>query len=98
MCIIKERKNVYYNDIHTLCRNDPEMWSEIKRLVPSKNKHTHITRDISANDFNHHFANISNKINSKFQILMTIVSRKAQKVFIVFVSMRCLMKILKHIQ
>ena len=22
-CIMKERKNVYYNDIHTLCRNDP---------------------------------------------------------------------------
>ena len=22
-CIIKERKNAYFNDIHTLCRNDP---------------------------------------------------------------------------
>ena len=43
------------------------MWSEIKRLVPGKNKHSHITCDISANDFNHRFANISNKINSKFQ-------------------------------
>ena len=45
----------------------PKMWSEIKRLVPGKNKHSHITCDISANDFNHRFANISNKINSKFQ-------------------------------
>ena len=23
-CIIKERKNAYFNDIHTLCRNDPQ--------------------------------------------------------------------------
>ena len=23
-CIIKERKNVYFNYIHTLCRNDPQ--------------------------------------------------------------------------
>ena len=67
-CIIKDRKNAYFNDIYTLCRNDPpKMWSEIKRLVPSKNKHSHITCDISANDFNHHFANIGKKMNSKFQ-------------------------------
>ena len=45
----------------------PKMGSEIKRLVPGKNKHSHITRDISANDFNYRFANISNKIRSKFQ-------------------------------
>ena len=45
------------------------MWSEIKRLVPGKNKHSHITCDIFANDFNHHFANIGNKMNSKFQNL-----------------------------
>ena len=44
----------------------PKMWSEIKRLVTGKNKHAHITFDIFANDFNHHFANISNKMNSKF--------------------------------
>ena len=37
-CIIKERKNVYFNDIHTLCRNDPKMWSGIERLEPGKNK------------------------------------------------------------
>ena len=43
------------------------MWSEIKRLVPAKNKHSHITCDISVNDFSHHFANMSNKMNSKFQ-------------------------------
>ena len=42
------------------------MWSEIKRLVPGKNKHSHITCDISANDFNHHFSNIGKKMNSKF--------------------------------
>ena len=42
------------------------MWSEIKRLVPGKNKHSHITCDISANDFNHHFANVGKKY-SKFQ-------------------------------
>ena len=23
-CIIKDRKNVYFNDIHTLCKNDPK--------------------------------------------------------------------------
>ena len=23
-CIINERKNVHFNDIHTLCRNDPQ--------------------------------------------------------------------------
>ena len=62
-CIIKDRKNAYFNDIHTLCRNDPQkMWS-----VPGKNKHSHITCDISANYFNHHFANIGKKMNSKFQ-------------------------------
>ena len=66
-CIIKERKTVYFNDIHTLCRNDPKMWSEIKSLVPGKNEHSYITCDISANDFNHHFANIINKMKSKFQ-------------------------------
>ena len=67
-CIIKECKNAYFNYIHTLCRNDPpKIWSEIKRLVPGKNKHSHITCDISASDFNHHFDNIGNKMNSKFQ-------------------------------
>ena len=45
----------------------PKMWSEIKSLVPGKNEHSHITCDISANDFNHHFANIINKMKSKFQ-------------------------------
>ena len=50
-------------------------------LVPGKNKHSHITCDISTNGFNHRFANISNKMNSKFQIVMTIVSGKVQKVF-----------------
>ena len=44
-----------------------EMWSELNRLVSGKNIHSHITCDISANYFNHHFANISNKMNSKFQ-------------------------------
>ena len=67
--IIKERKNAYFNYIYALGRDDPKkMWSEIKRLVPGKNKHSHITCDISANDFNHHFTNIGNKINSKFKI------------------------------
>ena len=68
MCVINEQMNVYFNGIYSLCRNDhPKMWSEIKRLVPSKNRHSHITCDISANDFNNYFANISNKMNSKFQ-------------------------------
>ena len=44
----------------------PKMWLEIKLLVPGENKHLHIDCDISANDFNHHFANISNQMNSKF--------------------------------
>ena len=45
----------------------PEMKSEIKRLVPGKDKHSHISCDISANDFNYRFANISNKIRSNSQ-------------------------------
>ena len=58
-CVIKEQKNAYFSDVNVLCRNDPKrMWSEIKRLVPNKNKHSHITWDISANDSNQHFANI----------------------------------------
>ena len=44
-----------------------KLWSEIKRPVPGKDKHLHITCDITAKDFNPHFANISNKMNSKFQ-------------------------------
>ena len=40
----------------------PKMWSELKRLVPGKNKHSHITCDIFANDFNHHFANIQEDV------------------------------------
>ena len=65
--IIKERKNAYFNYVYALGRDDPKkMWMEIKRLVPGKNKHSHITCDISANDFNHHFANLGNKMNSKF--------------------------------
>ena len=75
----------------------PKIWSEIKRLVPGKNKHSHITCDISANDFKHHFANFSNKINSTFQNFDDFFSGKAQKVSIVFVSRICLMKILKQI-
>ena len=64
-CVIKERKNAYFSDMNVLCRDDPKrMWSEIKRLVPNKNKHSRITCDISANDFNQHFANIGNKMNS----------------------------------
>ena len=67
-CIIKERKNVYFNAIHTLQKWPPKMWSEIKRLVPGKNKHLHIIlatflRMISITSF----ANISNKMNSEFQ-------------------------------
>ena len=73
------------------------MWLEIKLLVPGKTKHLHINCDISAIDFKNHFANISNKMNSKFQNFDdNFFSGKAQKVFIVFVS-RCLMKILKPI-
>ena len=41
------------------------MRSEIKQLIHGKNKHSHISCDISAKDFNQHFAHISNKINSK---------------------------------
>ena len=83
-CIIKDQKNVYFNDNHTLCRNDP------------KNKHSHITCDISANDFNNHFVNISNKINSNFQNFDANFYGKAPKVFIIFVSRRRV-KISKHI-
>ena len=42
-------------------------------------KHSHITCDISANDLNHHFANIGNKMNSKFQTLDDNFSGEAQK-------------------
>ena len=40
--IIKERKNAYLIDINALGRNSSKkMWSEIKRLVPGKNEHSH---------------------------------------------------------
>ena len=64
-CIIKEGKNVYFNDIQTLHKWRHKMWSEIKQPIHCKNKHSHITSDISADAFNHYFANISNKMNSK---------------------------------
>ena len=83
--------------LYTLLKWPKKIWSEIKRLVPGKNKHSHITCDISANDFNHHFANISNKMNSKFQNFDDNFSEKAQNVFIVFVTKRYLMKIIKYI-
>ena len=46
-----------------------KIWSEIKRVVPGKNKYSDITCVIPANDFSHHFANIGNKMNSKFRNL-----------------------------
>ena len=48
--------------------HSPEMTPQnvVRKLIHGKNKHSHITCDISVNDFNHHFANISNKMNSKF--------------------------------
>ena len=100
--------NVYYQGAkecpfqlcsYTLQKWPPNMWLEIKPLVPGKNKHPHITCDISANDFNHHFTNISNKMNSNFLNFYDnfFLQRSKKKVFVVFVSSRCLMKILKHI-
>ena len=51
--VIKEIKKAYFGDMNALCRNDPKkMWSEIQRLVHNKNKHSRITCDITANDFN----------------------------------------------
>ena len=68
--VINERKYIHFNNVHRLYRNDlKKMWSEIKRLVPGKNKHRHITCDISANYLNLHLANIGNKMNFKFQTL-----------------------------
>ena len=55
------------------------MWSEIKRLVPNKNKHSRIACDISANDFNQHNANVGNKMNSKFQNLSDDLFWKGSK-------------------
>ena len=55
------------------------MWSEIKRLVSGKNKHSHITCDISASDLNNNFDNIGNKINSNFQNLNDNFCWKGQK-------------------
>ena len=56
------------------------MWSEIKKiLIPNKNKHSRTTCDISANDFNQHFSNIGNKMNSKFQHLSDNLSWKGSK-------------------
>ena len=43
-----------------------KMWSEIKRLVPGKNKHSHITFDIFANDFNHHLPILASKWTQNF--------------------------------
>ena len=70
-CIIKERKNVYFNDIHI---HSAEMTPKCGRklndsyIVKINNRILLFCElcDISANDFNHHFANISNKMNSKF--------------------------------
>ena len=45
------------------------MRSEIKRLEPNTNKHSHNTCDITANKFNQHFGDIGRKMNSKFQNL-----------------------------
>ena len=47
--------------------------------MTQKNKHSHITCDISANDFNHHFVNISNKMNLKFQIFYDFFFWKGPK-------------------
>ena len=78
--IIKERKNANFNDIYALGRDDPQkMWSEIKRLVPGKNKHSHITCDISANDFNHHLPILATKWTQNFKILMTFFFWKRPK-------------------
>ena len=97
-CVIKERKNAYFSDINVLCRNDPKiMWSEIKRLVPNISELSHITNDISANDFNQHFANIGNKMIAKFQIYQTSYYGKVQKVFTLSVSPRYLTTMLKNI-
>ena len=71
------------------------MWSEIKRLVPVK-----IVTCILPVTFLRMITILpilATKWTSNFKILMTLFSGKAQKVFIVFVSRRCLMKILKHI-
>ena len=35
-----------------------------KRFVPNRNKYSHITCDISRNDFNQQFADLGNKMNS----------------------------------
>ena len=94
-CIIKKRINSCFNCIHTLYRNNPKtMWLEIKQPVPGKNKHSHITCDISVNDFNQHLPILASKWT---QNLDTFFSGKAQKVFIIVVSRGCLIMILKHI-
>ena len=78
--VMKERLKAYLNDMNVICRNDPKrMWSEIKRLVPDKNKHSHITYDTSAYDFNQHFANTGNKMNSKLQNLSDDLFWKGSK-------------------
>ena len=84
--------------IHCTVNDPPKMWSEIKRLVPGKNKYSHITCDIFANDFNHQFCQYYQQNELKIsKFLWHFFSGKAQKVFIVFFSRRCLMKILLHI-
>ena len=61
-CIIKKRINSCFNCIHTLYRNNPKtMWLKIKQPVPGKNKHSHITCDISVNDFNQHLPILASK-------------------------------------
>ena len=97
-CIIKERKNVYSIDIHTLWRNDTKKWGRKLNdsyLVTINTPILLVTflRMISITIL----PILATKHAQNFKILMTIVSGKAQKVFIVFVSMRCLKKILKHI-
>ena len=94
-CIIKERKNVCFNDIHTLCKW-PKKRSEIKLLIPGKKNRILLViflRMIS----NTILSILATKWTQNFKLWVTIFSGKAQKIFIIFVSIKCLMKILKHI-
>ena len=78
--IIKERKKCLFQWYsHTLQKWLPKNVVGNKTTVTWWKKDSHNTWDFSANDFNHHFASMGNKMNSKFQNLMTIFSGKAAK-------------------
>ena len=87
----------FFGELISLCHNDATRQMPENQHTSIATFRTHTTCDISANHFNHHFANIGNdKIIGEFQNSDHNLSRK-EIIFIRFVSWGCLIKILKNI-